>query len=43
MPFLVTETGFRDRKTAEEWPVERGVEIVMESARKVLATKSKAS
>lgn len=42
-PEKLPEIGAQARKTAEEWPVERGVEIVLESARKVLATKSKAS
>jgi len=41
-PDKLPEIGAQARKTAAEWPVERGVEIVLESARKVLALKSKA-
>ena len=35
-PEKLTEIGARARKTAEEWPVQRGVAIVMEQAAKML-------
>lgn len=42
-PEKLPEIGAQARKTAAAWPVERGVEIGLESARKVLAMKSKAN
>jgi len=41
-PEKLPEIGAQARKTAEAWPVARGVEIVLETARKVLVTKRKA-
>ena len=35
-PEKLPEVGAQARKTAEAWPVERGVEIVLEQAQKVL-------
>ena len=37
-PEKLPEIGAQARKTAEAWPVERGVEIVLEQAQKVLLT-----
>ena len=37
-PENLPEIGAQARKTAEAWPVERGVEIVLEQAQKVLFT-----
>ena len=35
-PSRLPEVGAQARKTAEAWPVERGVEIVLEQAAKIL-------